>query len=252
MYQQKSCVFDKLSREIELRVHGSIVHGFERQLAEIHKVLPQWRRASTDTRGFDTEGLKTSDRGIILLVAAGLDMNFLGLGPGELILVAILGLIVFGPGKLPEIAGQIGRVVRDFRRSTSEISSEFQRSFSLDEAKLSKEVDGPAAASATNETTTAAIPEAEAADARSEPALADTSDWHWEDSQSPQPASPTAAETSHGSDSFWQWDQPPETEVSSTPAKADRDQAADSRPAEVWRWDDSDDRASASKSGRTG
>ena len=54
-------------------------------------------------------------------------MNLLGMGPGELILIAALGLIVFGPGKLPEIAAQLGKMVRDFRQSTSEISAEFRR-----------------------------------------------------------------------------------------------------------------------------
>ncbi|MGE3267301.1 MAG: twin-arginine translocase TatA/TatE family subunit [Chloroflexota bacterium] len=59
-------------------------------------------------------------------------MNFLGMGPMELMMILVLALIVFGPGKLPEIAGQVGRVVRDFRRTTSELSSEFSRTLSLE------------------------------------------------------------------------------------------------------------------------
>jgi len=59
-------------------------------------------------------------------------MNFLGMGPMELMMILVLALIVFGPGKLPEIAGQVGRVVRDFRRTTSELSSEFNRTLSLE------------------------------------------------------------------------------------------------------------------------
>src|SRR5829696_8291631 len=59
-------------------------------------------------------------------------MNFLGMGPMELMLILVLALIVFGPGKLPEIAGQVGKVVRDFRRTTSELSSEFNRTLSLE------------------------------------------------------------------------------------------------------------------------
>ena len=67
-------------------------------------------------------------------------MNFLGMGPMELMMILVLALIVFGPGKLPEIAGQVGRVVRDFRRTTSELSSEFSRTLSLEveERKASK------------------------------------------------------------------------------------------------------------------
>src|ERR671938_551441 len=76
-------------------------------------------------------------------------MNFLGMGPGELMLIAVLGLIVFGPGKLPEIAAQVGKAVRDFRRNTYDIQAEFQRSLSLDLDPDAKPV-GPAAVFAQN------------------------------------------------------------------------------------------------------
>lgn len=72
-------------------------------------------------------------------------MNFLGMGPMELMMILVLALIVFGPGKLPEIAGQVGRVVRDFRRTTSELSSEFSRTLSL-EIEERKTTQAPAAA----------------------------------------------------------------------------------------------------------
>jgi sec-independent protein translocase protein TatA len=84
-------------------------------------------------------------------------MNFLGLGPGELALIAILGLIVFGPGKLPEIASQIGRTVRDFRRSTADITAEFQRSFSLDELSPPEAAVGAAQVFASSGVTTETI-----------------------------------------------------------------------------------------------
>src|SRR5919199_3709180 len=54
-------------------------------------------------------------------------MNFLGMGPMELLLIVVLALIVFGPAKLPEIMGQIGKAVNDFRRATSDLSDEFNR-----------------------------------------------------------------------------------------------------------------------------
>jgi len=59
-------------------------------------------------------------------------MNFLGMGPMELMVILVLALMVFGPSKLPEIAGQVGRVVRDFRRMTGDLSSEFNRTLSLE------------------------------------------------------------------------------------------------------------------------
>ena len=59
-------------------------------------------------------------------------MNFLGMGPMELMVILVLALVIFGPGKLPEIAGQVGKVVRDFRRMTGDLSSEFNRTLSLE------------------------------------------------------------------------------------------------------------------------
>src|SRR5262249_49191745 len=54
-------------------------------------------------------------------------MNFLGMGPMELLLIVVLALIVFGPAKLPEIMGQVGKAINDFRRATSDLSDEFNR-----------------------------------------------------------------------------------------------------------------------------
>jgi len=54
-------------------------------------------------------------------------MNFLGMGPVELVLVAALALIVFGPDKLPDIARQIGRMVGELRRVSSDVTREIQR-----------------------------------------------------------------------------------------------------------------------------
>src|SRR4030095_12227870 len=68
-------------------------------------------------------------------------MNFLGMGPLELVLIVVLALIVFGPAKLPEIMGQVGRAIGDFRRATSELSDEFNRTIQaeLNETKATIE-----------------------------------------------------------------------------------------------------------------
>ncbi|MBV9174574.1 MAG: twin-arginine translocase TatA/TatE family subunit, partial [Chloroflexi bacterium] len=54
-------------------------------------------------------------------------MNILGMGPTEILLIVVLALIVFGPARLPEIMGQVGRAIADFRRATSSLSDEFNR-----------------------------------------------------------------------------------------------------------------------------
>jgi Tat protein translocase TatB subunit len=63
-------------------------------------------------------------------------MELFGIGAGELLLILALALVVLGPEKLPEVAGQIGRTVADFRRQASELTSEFQRG--LDTASLER------------------------------------------------------------------------------------------------------------------
>ena len=37
----------------------------------------------------------------------------------ELIVILLLALVVFGPKRLPEIAGSLGKGIRDFRQSVS-------------------------------------------------------------------------------------------------------------------------------------
>lgn len=41
-----------------------------------------------------------------------------GIGPGELIVILILALIIFGPNKLPDLAKTLGRTVREFKKAT--------------------------------------------------------------------------------------------------------------------------------------
>jgi len=141
-------------------------------------------------------------------------MNFLGMGPLELVLIVVLALIVFGPAKLPEIMGQIGRAIGDFRRATSELSDEFNRTIQaeLNETKQTIEetksaltevrsaVDSTvsetrAAVSGTPAPTRVATPTMEppiangpdettsnGATTEASPPLADTSQWSWETS----------------------------------------------------------------------
>lgn len=59
-------------------------------------------------------------------------MNFLGIGPGELMLIMVMALIIFGPGKMPEIGAGLGKAIREFRRTTSEITEQFTREMSLE------------------------------------------------------------------------------------------------------------------------
>jgi Tat protein translocase TatB subunit len=50
-------------------------------------------------------------------------------GPMEILVIAIIALLVFGPEKLPQIARQVGRAASELRRMAAEVKDEFDTSF---------------------------------------------------------------------------------------------------------------------------
>jgi sec-independent protein translocase protein TatA len=42
-------------------------------------------------------------------------------GAGELILLLVIVLIIFGPGRLPDVGQAIGKGIREFRRASSDL-----------------------------------------------------------------------------------------------------------------------------------
>lgn len=57
------------------------------------------------------------------------------IGAPELILVLALALIIFGPGKLPDLGKAVGKTIREFRRSSTEIMNEVETSASEEKKK---------------------------------------------------------------------------------------------------------------------
>ena len=54
-------------------------------------------------------------------------MNFFNIGPTELLFILVLALIIFGPGKLPEVARGLGKAVSDFRRASQGLTQDLAR-----------------------------------------------------------------------------------------------------------------------------
>ncbi len=48
------------------------------------------------------------------------------LGPAEILVVLVIALLVFGPNKMPEIAKQVGKGFREFRRVQQHLKSELR------------------------------------------------------------------------------------------------------------------------------
>lgn len=42
-----------------------------------------------------------------------------GLGVTELVIILVIALIVFGPGKLPDVGRAVGRTIREFKQATT-------------------------------------------------------------------------------------------------------------------------------------
>lgn len=58
---------------------------------------------------------------------------FESIGTSELILIGIIALIFLGPRKLPQMAKTIGKYMADFRDTTNEFKSTWEREVNFDE-----------------------------------------------------------------------------------------------------------------------
>jgi Tat protein translocase TatB subunit len=73
------------------------------------------------------------------------------IGPLEIMAVAVLALVVFGPQRLPEIARNIGKAINEVRRMSSEMKSELRDGMSSDsdsDSGASDEAEAPEPAKA--------------------------------------------------------------------------------------------------------
>ncbi len=61
-------------------------------------------------------------------------MNVFGIGLPELAVVAAIGLLVFGPKRLPELGKTLGRTLKGFQSASSEFEQEFRKAINTVEA----------------------------------------------------------------------------------------------------------------------
>ena len=69
-------------------------------------------------------------------------MNFFGIGGGEVILVLVVALIIWGPKRLPEIARNLGKTINMLKKSTYDLTSQITRELDTENTK-DKEKDVP-------------------------------------------------------------------------------------------------------------
>jgi len=69
-----------------------------------------------------------------------------GIGMTELLVIFVIGLLVLGPKRLPELARSLGRGLAEFRRASTDLRREF--SDIADEARIAPPEIGPKAPAA--------------------------------------------------------------------------------------------------------
>ncbi|MGI9859750.1 twin-arginine translocase TatA/TatE family subunit [Moorella naiadis] len=61
--------------------------------------------------------------------------------PADIALILAIALLVFGPGKLPEIGRSLGKTIREFKAETNKITNEVNESLKVDSQPTAKTED---------------------------------------------------------------------------------------------------------------
>lgn len=69
------------------------------------------------------------------------------LGMGEIIFLLVIGLLLFGPRKLPELGRMVGKGMREFRRATNDLRSTIEGEISSYENAVNTKPGPPKTAS---------------------------------------------------------------------------------------------------------
>src|SRR5262245_46355659 len=80
------------------------------------------------------------------------------IGPGELVLVAIIGLLVLGPQRLPKVAAEIGKWVGRARRTATQLRRQLEREIELSEIEKPPPPPPPPPATGTEQPPPSAAP----------------------------------------------------------------------------------------------
>jgi sec-independent protein translocase protein TatA len=67
-------------------------------------------------------------------------MNVFGIGLPELAVIAAIGLLVFGPKRLPELGKTLGRTLKGFQSASSEFEQEFRKAIDTVDVKADSTV----------------------------------------------------------------------------------------------------------------
>ncbi|PZM81679.1 MAG: twin-arginine translocase TatA/TatE family subunit [Candidatus Melainabacteria bacterium] len=60
-------------------------------------------------------------------------------GPGEIMIVGVLALVLFGPKKLPELGKALGQGLGNFKKSLTDAQSELKTALEVEEKQSTQE-----------------------------------------------------------------------------------------------------------------
>lgn len=67
-------------------------------------------------------------------------MDFLGVGPMEILVIIVIILIVFGPNRLPEMARSMGKVMKDVKSATSDLGKSLSAELEEEERRTRQDI----------------------------------------------------------------------------------------------------------------
>ena len=67
-------------------------------------------------------------------------MDFMGIGPLEVLLVLIIGFLLLGPDKLPGMAAKAGQLYRNFKKATFDLTKTISEDVSSEKKTISEDV----------------------------------------------------------------------------------------------------------------
>ena len=70
-------------------------------------------------------------------------MDFLGIGGLEVLLILIIAVIVWGPGRMIEIGRTLGKIVRTLKKATFDLTAQVTKEIEDKEKDKNKETERP-------------------------------------------------------------------------------------------------------------
>ncbi len=60
-------------------------------------------------------------------------MNFFDMGIGEILLILVVALIIWGPGRIPEIARILGKTMRTLKKTSFDLTTQIKKELEAEE-----------------------------------------------------------------------------------------------------------------------